>query len=353
MNLKKITLILLIVGLNLKAQDNQKILFSIDSEPVYTKEFINVYKKNINLIDDASKNSIENYLNLYVNYKLKVKEAFELKLDTLQKFKSELNEYKSSLIAPYLKDKNVSEHLIKEAYDRIKKEIDVSHILVFIKPEATSKDTLIAYNKLLEARNIILSGKSFNEVALQFSEDPTVKQNGGRIGYFSGLQMVYPFENNAFNTKIGDISKPFKTKFGYHILQVHDIRDSKGEVEVAHIMVKNDTEAAKIKIDSIYNEIIINKADFFQLAEQVSDDKASATQGGRLNKFGTGRMVESFANEAFKLEKEGDISEPFQTQFGWHIAKLIKKYPIESFEKLKIKIKEQVENDDRSNLIGE
>ncbi|MBI9041346.1 peptidylprolyl isomerase [Lutibacter sp.] len=353
MDLKKITFIVLIIAFNLNAQNNQKVLFSIDNEPVYTQEFVNVYKKNINLIDDSSKKGIENYLNLYVNYKLKVKEAFELRLDTFPKFKSELSEYKSNLIAPYLKDKNVSEHLIKEAYDRITKEVDVSHILLFIKPDATANDTLIAYNKLIEARNLILAGKSFAEVALKYSEDPTVQQNGGRIGYFTGLQMVYPFENTAFNTKIGDVSMPFKTKFGYHIVQVHNVRNAKGEVEVAHIMVKNDSLIAKNKIDDIYAQLVDSNTDFFELATQVSDDKATAPQGGRLNKFGTGQMLESFANEAFKLENEGDFSKPFQTQFGWHIVRLIKKYPIESFEKLRDRITQQVENDERSNLIGE
>ncbi|WP_372746324.1 peptidylprolyl isomerase [Lutibacter sp.] len=353
MNFKYLVLIVLFFGIKLNAQENKNVLFYIDKEPVFTQEFINVYKKNSAIIEETSKNGIESYLDLYVNYKLKVKEAFELKLDTIQKFKKELKEYKESLIAPYLKDKNVSEHLVKEAYDRITKEVDVSHILLFLKPDATANDTLIAYNKLLEARDLLQKGEDFKEVALKYSEDPTVQQNGGRIGYFTGLQMVYPFENEAFNTKINEVSMPFRTKFGYHILKVHNVRNSKGDVEVAHIMIKNDEALAKSKIDSIYTEITTNKADFFELAKLVSDDKASGNNGGKLPKFGTGRMIENFANESFSLKNEGDISKPFQTQFGWHIVKLIKKYPIESFDILKEKLTEQVNNDERSNLIGQ
>lgn len=353
MNFRIVTLIVLFIATNIVAQNNQKVLFSINDEPVFTQEFIDVYKKNSALIEDSSKKGIENYLNLYVNYKLKVKQAYELSLDTFPKFKNELNSYKESLIAPYLKDKKVSEYLINEAYERILKEVDVSHILLFLKPDATPKDTLDAYNKLIEARNLVMNGNHFNDVALKYSEDPTVQQNGGRIGYFTGLQMVYPFENKAFTTNVGDVSMPFRTKFGYHILKVHNIRKSKGDIEVAHIMIKNDSSNAKIKIDSIYNQISTKNADFFELATQFSDDKASAIQGGRLNKFGTGQMVESFAVEAFKLENEGEVSKPFQTQFGWHIVKLLKKYPIESFDKLKEKLTQQVENDERSNLIGE
>lgn len=353
MNFKYLGVFFLFLNFGLLAQNNQKVLFTINNEPVYTQEFINVYNKNSNLIETKDKNGLENYLDLYINYKLKVKEAYELQLDTLQKFKNELHEYRGNLIAPYLKDKEVSEHLIKEAYDRLSNEVDVSHILLFLKPESTANDTLKAYNTLIEARNLIVTGEDFNQVALKYSEDPTVQQNGGRIGFFTGLQMVYPFENAAFKTNKDEVSMPFRTKFGYHILKVHNTRKSNGEVEVAHIMVKNDSVNGKVKIDSIYNQLVTKNDDFFELAKRISDDKASASEGGRLNKFGTGRMVENFANESFKLKNEGDISKPFQTPFGWHIVKLIKKYPIESFDILKAKITEQVNNDERSHLVGD
>ena len=246
------------------------------------------------------------------------------------------------------------ESLIKEAYDRTKNEIKASHILIKLPNNASPEDTLKAYNRIVALKKRIENGEDFAMVAMgkDGSEDPSVSANGGNLGYFTAFQMVYPFENMAYNTPVNQVSMPFRTKFGYHILKVHNVRKSNGEVEVAHIMIKNDSLFAKAKIDSIYNEIILGNKDFFEVAQQISDDKASAVKGGRLDKFGSGRMVESFADESFKLNNEGDISKPFQTQFGWHIVKLLKKYPIESFDNLKSKIAEQVEQDERSNLVG-
>ena len=354
MKVRKLASIFLLIGILANAQKKEKVLFTVDNKPVYTNEFIAIYKKNSSLVDESSKGGIASYLDLYVNYKLKVKEAFDLKLDTLQKFKNELSEYRENLIQPYLKDKTVSENLVKEAYSRLLKEVNVSHILIFLQPNVSEKDTLAAYNKLIEARNLILKGEDFGVVAKQYSQDPSAQQNGGEIGYFSGLQMVYPFENMAFNTPVNQVSMPFRTKYGYHILKVHDIRNSKGEVEVAHIMIKNSAnETAKKRIDSIFNVLKNDASQFESLAKTLSDDKASAVKGGLLDKFGTGRMVESFANEAFKLKNEGEISLPFQTPYGWHIAKLIKKYPVDTFENMKPKLTEQVNKDERSNLIGE
>lgn len=334
------------------SQNNQKVLFTIDDDPVYTDEFVTVYKKNQNLIVDSSKNDVESYLELFVAYKLKVQQAKELKLDTLQEFKNELKQYKSKLVSPYLKDEEVTDKLVHEVYDRLQKEVNVSHILIFLKPEATPKDTLEAYNKLIEARNLILAGDDFSTIAKQYSQDQSVAQNGGEIGYFSAMQMVYPFENVAFSTPIDDVSMPFRTKFGYHILIVNDIRISKGEVEVAHIMLKKGSVNAEQRIDSIYTILEEDSNKFERLANELSEDRASANNGGKLNKFRASQMVEDFSNVAFSLETVGEISKPFQTQYGWHIIKLIQKYPLESFEVMEEGLKQKVENEERSNLIS-
>ena len=352
MKFKYLFLALFFIGFKAFSQENQNILFTIDDEPYYSQEFLTVYKKNLQLVTD-SKSDLGSYLKLFIDYKLKVKEGKALGLDTLQKFKNELKQYKSNLVLPYLKDKEVTNNLIKEAYDRLKKEVNVSHILIFLNPDASPKDTLTAYNALIEARNIILEGNDFAEIAKKYSKDPTVEQNGGRIGYFTALQMVYPFENMAFKTPVNEVSMPFRTKFGYHILKVNDIRESEGEVEVAHIMFKNDsTLAVKRKIDSVYKVLLTDKTGFFELAKKVSEDRASGMKGGILAKFGTGKMIEDFSKVSFSLKNEGDISKPFKTQFGWHIVKLIKKYPIDSFEKMEGKLKQEVERDERSNLIS-
>ncbi|SDW71156.1 peptidyl-prolyl cis-trans isomerase SurA [Lutibacter oricola] len=353
MKLKFALFTLLFVTVKSFSQENSKVLFSIDKEPIYTQEFIRVYNKNLSLIDDSAKNSVEEYLNLFVDYKLKVKQARELKIDTLKTLNKELKQYQESLSLPYLKDKDVTNKLVSEAYERLLKEINVSHILVFAKPNAAPADTLKAYNSLIEARNLIINGADFAEIAKKYSQDPSVKQNGGDIGYFTALQMVYPFENVAYNTAKNEVSMPFRTKFGFHILKLNNERKSLGEVEVAHIMLKNLSEKNKQKIDSIYNLLVNDKQDFFSLAKIVSEDGSSAPRGGKMAKFSYGRMVEDFSKQAFALENNDDISKPFKTKYGWHIAKLIKKYPVQSFEEIKASLTKKIEKDSRSNLIGQ
>jgi len=334
------------------SQNSKHVLFTINNKPYYTQEFINTYKKNLQVTKSNNEN-IKDYLKLFIDYKLKVEEAKNLGLDTIQKFKNEVQQYKNQLIIPYFRNDSLTDKLVEEAYTRLTKEVNISHILIFLSPNAAPKDTLIAYNKLLKARNLILSGEKFEDVANKFSQDPSVKQNGGNIGYFTAFQMVYPFENEAYKTPVNKVSMPFRTKFGYHILKVNNIRNNRGEVEVAHIMIKNDNEKSKQRIDSIYQILIHKKMDFYSLAKKVSDDKASAINGGRLNKFGTGKMIESFTNVAFSLNKENDISKPFKTKYGWHIIKLIKKYPVESFDIIKPKLTDKVKRDERFKVVNE
>jgi peptidyl-prolyl cis-trans isomerase SurA len=333
------------------SQNTSNVLFTIDDEPFYTDEFLSIYAKNKEIISDVNATNVENYLDLFVAYKLKVKAAKDLGLDTVQKFKKELAQYKKQLVLPYLKDEKITEKLVKEAYERLQLEVNASHILIFLQPEATPADTLKAYNSLIEARNKILSGEDFALVAKQFSQDPSVQNNGGEIGYFTALQMVYPFENVAYKTPVGEVSMPFKTKFGYHILKVNDVRPAQGEVEVAHIMIRNSTNAKK-RIDSIYTILSKNPSDFERLARSFSDDTASADSGGKLPRFSYGEMIDEFSEVAFSIENVGEISAPFQTQFGWHIILLLQQFPLEKFEVVEIKLTQQVENDDRSNLIS-
>lgn len=339
-------------SLNVFSQNAENVLFKIDNEPYYTSEFIRTYQKNQHLIQDSSNNSIAKNLDLFVDYKLKVKSARDLGLDTLKSYKSELKQYRNSLVLPYLKDEKVTDKLVKEAYDRLLKEINASHILIFVNEDASPSDTLAAYNKIVEARDLIINDQDFAEIAKKYSQDPSAQENGGDLGYFTALQMVYSFENVAFSTQVGEVSMPFRTKFGYHILKVNDIRPSKGEVEVAHIMLKKTSDNAKTRIDSIYNVLLVNPAEFDEMAIHLSEDYASAPNKGRLNKFSAGQMIESFSNVAFSMQTIGEISKPFETLYGWHIVKLLNKYPIESFEVLEPKLKLQVERDERSNLIG-
>ena len=350
------TLLFGVISMNSQCKKG-KVLFTIENNPVYTSEFLHVYNKNKDVVSEENKKSIEEYLELFVNYKLKLREAYELKLDTIPSYRSEFNKYKNQLIEPFLKDRSVSDRLVKEAYDRMKKEVRARHILVRFSPGAKPSDTLKAYQKIIKARNLVIAGENFESVAEKFSEDKDRAgkvNNGGDLGYFTAFSMLYPFETAAYTTAIGDVSIPFKTKYGYHIVKVEDVRDSKGEIQVAHIMIadkKTDKSFAKKQIDDIYKKM--QQGDEFSfLAKKYSDDKASAVKGGVIRKFSLSKMIQPFANISFNLKNIGDVSEPFQTKFGWHIVKLIKKFPIQDFDVLKEELAKKVAKGERSVLIG-
>jgi peptidyl-prolyl cis-trans isomerase SurA len=339
---------------NLNAQ-NETIL-TIDGENVSKLDFEYVFKKN-NTNTAITTEELDEYMELFINYKLKVREAEDLGMDTMPTFVKELQGYRAQLAAPYLTDSKVDEALIVEAYDRLKQEVRASHILIKVSPDAAPQDTLAAYQQIEEIRNeLIATNGDFDAVAANKSQDPSAKKNKGDLGYFTAFQMVYPFENAAFNTPVNEISGVVKTRFGYHILKVTDKRPSRGELKVAHIVIvdnDNMTKAqqakAKIKIDEIYAKVE-NGADFSLLAKQFSDDKGSASSGGVLPVFGPGKMVPEFEDQAYKLEKPGDICEPFKSRFGWHVIKLIDVIPLPSFEELEPTIKMKVERDSRSTL---
>ncbi len=354
MHFKNILIFIFLLSLNYgNAQQHKKALFTVANEAVYSDEFMKVFNKNRDIVTEENKKSIEEYLELYVNYKLKLKQAYDLKYDTVSTYKKELAQYKEQLITPYLTDNEAADALIKEAYDRTKTEISASHILIMLEPKASPKDTLRTYQKLIEARNKILEGASFETIAKQYSY-PSAKKNGVDLGYFSAFSMVYPFENAAYNTKLNEISMPFKTQFGYHIIKVTDIRESKGEVEVAHIMIKEnkqDSLYAKTKINELSAKL--NQGERFEiLAKLHSDDRNSSINGGKLAKFNTTRMIKPFADVAFSMKNINDISTPFETPYGWHIIKLIKKHPIKDFKVIKGALTKKVKGSKRYKLAG-
>ncbi|PKP18586.1 MAG: hypothetical protein CVU05_13245, partial [Bacteroidetes bacterium HGW-Bacteroidetes-21] len=298
------------------------------------------------------KKALDEYMDLFINFKLKVIEAEALKLDTNPSFVRELQGYRKQLAAPYLVDKDVDDQLLKETYDRMCWDVRASHILINV--DESSTDTAAAYKLISDLRKKALSGESFDTLAYKFSQDPSAKTNYGDLGYFTVFQMVYPFESAAFNTPKGQVSEIVRTKFGYHIIKVVDKRKSKGEVKVAHIMIALPKDAnadqqkqAELKIRDIY-EKIKNGADFAKTAEEVSDDKTSAKKGGELNWFGTGRMVPEFEAASFALAKTGDISQPIKTAFGWHIIKKVDEKPIGTYDELKTTLKNRVAKDARN-----
>jgi peptidyl-prolyl cis-trans isomerase SurA len=263
----------------IKAQEaTSPILMTIAGTPVSKAEFEKVYRKNNNKEGAYDMKDVREYLDLYINYKLKVKEAEEEKLDTSQAFLNELKGYRKQLAQPYMTDKEVTDALIKEAYDRLQKDVRASHILLNLALDALPKDTLATYNRAIKIRDLIMKGADFAKVARDSSNDPSAKENGGDLGYFTGMQMVYPFESAAYNTKPGQVSMPVRTKFGYHLIKVVDVRDAQGEIKVAHIMIKAPSNApdsvakpAKAKIDEIYQKLKSGEK-FEDLATKFSDD---------------------------------------------------------------------------------
>ena len=298
-------------------------------------------------------------MDLFVGYKLKVNKANKLGLQDGQAYQNELKSYRTQLAKNYFNDTKITEELIEEGYNRLQKEIKASHILILVDENAAPADTLVAYNKLKDIRNRIVKGEKFEDLAKQLSEDPSAKENNGDLGYFTAFRMVYPFENAAFTTSKGEVSKIFRTRFGYHIVKVNDVRPNRGEVTVAHIMTLNpkpedeDQKKAENMINDIYKKI--NQGEKFEeLAKQFSEDKSSSTKGGVLNKFSSGQLSsEEFENVAFTLKNSGDISMPFQSQFGWHIVKLIEKHPVKTLDEMKVELENKIGKDDRSKKIVE
>ena len=340
------------------AQKNDTVLLTIDNQKVTKGEFERIYKKN-NSISKTDKKSVKDYLDLFINYKLKVIEAEKLGYDTIKSFKKELAGYRDQLAKPYLEDTAATDELLKEAYDRSKYEVNASHILVKLDEYASPADTLAAYNKIMGIRQRIISGESFEEVARATSDDPSAKLNGGELGWFSVFRMVYPFETAAYVTPVGKVSMPIRTRFGYHIVKVNGKRPAIGDVKIAHIMVlfepdkQNRVKLAKTKIDKYY-QMLRNGADFAEVAMKYSEDKRSAPRSGDIGWFkpSNGSLPPSLENAVYNLKNIGDYSMPVVSDYGWHIIKLLGKRPFESFEEMKPELKQKLSRDSRNMISG-
>lgn len=324
------------------------ILATVGNHPITVDDFDYIFKKNSSGIESATPQDISSYLDLYINFRLKLLDAKLMGLDTLATYKSELLKYREQLIEPFLKDDEMVNRLAVEAYHRLKRDINASHILIQVAPNAKPTDTITALNKITEARNKIMEGASFESIALEYSQDPSVIENKGNLGYFTAFNMIYPFENICFNTNINEVSMPFRTNFGYHIVKINDNRPTKGELEVAHIMMNKNEEEGSIQ--EVYQKLLQGE-NFETLAKKYSTDQNSAINGGKLPKFRAGRLVKEFEEVAFNLQ-EGEVSKPFKSYYGWHIVKVLKLYPLASFEEMKSDLISRVQNDHRSEIIN-
>ena len=350
--------VLLVVVSQLSAQNAKEVLFKIDDKPYYTDEFIRIYKKNLDLVKDDSQKDLNHYFDLFLGYKLKVAKAYKLGLQHGTKYQNELNSYRNQLAKGYLNDSKVTSKLIEEAYTRNLTELRASHILISFDESVKGTDTIPFYNRALELKRRIEKGEKFEDVAVVESQDPSVKDNKGDLGFFTAFRMVYPFECAAYKTPVGQLSNPVRTRFGYHIIKVTDSRSNKGEVAVAHIMLAKpaDNNAVLLEknqktIAEIYTKLQQGE-NFEALAAQFSEDKSTASKGGVLQRFGAGQLsAEEFENVAFSLKNKGAISQPFETQFGWHIVKLIDQFPIQPLDQMKAELENKIKRDERSLII--
>jgi len=339
-------------------EDANKILVTIADKEITLGEFSRIYEKNKKLDILGEPKSCEDYLDLFVNYKLKVAEAEDEGLDTLQKFKTEFAGYVGQLAEPYLLDQSVDSAIVKEAYERMKYDVKASHILIKVSPVASPADTAKAYEKLLRIRQRLINGEDFEKVAKATSDDPSAKNNGGDLGYATAFTFVYPFENVMYSTEVGEISNIFKTKYGYHVLKVTDKQPSRGQVNISHIMVlapksqqsSAEWNTAKETIDSIYIKLK-NGENFEELAKKYSTDTKSSNNGGNLGWLSNSMpLPQEFKDAMFALETPGNFSEPIKTPYGYHILKLNEKKAMQPFAEIEKDLRKKVAKDEvRSN----
>lgn len=330
------------------------VLFTVDDDPVPVSEFVYIYTKTNGPKADFSLPSLSEYLELYKKFKLKVRRAREMQLDTLSGLRQELAGYRKQLAGNYLIDKEVTNLLIEEAHERMKKDIRFSHILVKLESNAAPEDTMRAWKKIQEAaRN--LGGKSFEQVVKEFSEDETTVDQQGDLGYFTAIfpNGFYDLETAVYTTPLNKTAGPVRTKLGYHLIRVTDIRPARGEMEAAHILIRKDPRAeednSRARIDSIYRALQ-NGADFARMARELSEDRLSASKGGNIGVFGINRYEKPFEDAAFALAQDGAYSAPVFTTAGWHIIQRIKGPVDEPMDQARRRLEPRVKRDDRFEL---
>lgn len=356
--MKKVFIVLVIFFsyfINPYAQENDPVLFTVDGNPVHVSEFLYIYQKNNGQNADFSEQSLKEYLDLYTRFKLKVHKARQMKLDTIPELISELAGYRKQLSKSYLVDKEVNQKLIREVFERRKKDLNVSHILILSKDAANMEQDAEAKAKIFLVYDKLKKGGNFAELAREYSEDKSSSFSGGNLGYVTAMlpDGFYNFENVIYNLEPGQYSEPFKTDYGYHIAKVNRERPARGKIEAAHIMIKRKTgqnpQEARELIDSLYQRLLEGD-NFEMLAKKYSMDKKTSVKGGYIGVFGINKYEKFFEDEAFKLKNDGDFTKPFKTSAGWHIIKRISKPDLDDFDMAKRAIAADVSKDSRFGI---
>ncbi|MCW5910328.1 MAG: peptidylprolyl isomerase [Cyclobacteriaceae bacterium] len=347
--------IILLFPVSLQAQQKKSAkaspLFTAAGTPVSTDEFSYTYRKNHqNNPQDFTEEKVNEYLQLFINFKLKVAEAHSRGLDTTAKFNSEFKTYREELKKPYRAEEDALEKLVQQTYKRLTEEVRAAHILISVNADAPPADTLAAFQKAQDIRKRIVAGEDFEKLARELSQDPSAKLNGGDLGYFTALQMVGPFEEAAYATPVGGLSPVVRTRFGYHIIQVKDRKPARGEVEVSHILLRagGDDGALRSKVFSAHDQLRGGRS-WDEVCREFSDDKNTSEQGGRLRAFGVGALasVPEFEAMAFSMKQPGEISDPFQSSLGWHIIRLERQIPLPPQKEMEASLRRRLGRDER------
>jgi len=339
-----------IAGLFAQKADD-RVLFTVEGNPVGVEEFTYIYAKTNGDKADFSEPTLQEYLDLYVKFKLKVQRAKEMRLDTIKALQEELAGYRRQLADSYLVDRAIGDRLISEAYDHLKQDVDISHILVAMKTDASPADTLAAHTKAMATLERINKGAAFADVAKEVSDDRYSKDRGGRVGFTTALYPagLYNLEYAAYQAPLNKVTGPIRTNAGYHLLLVHERRPARGEVEAAHIMMRTDNQdeaTAKARIDSVY-QALQGGAAFDALAKAVSQDERTASNGGYIGFFGISRYEKPFEDAAFGITADEGYSKPFKTSLGWHVIKRISRKEIQPFAAEKPRLEGKVRQDPR------
>jgi len=339
--------IFLLVAGHLQAQT----LFTYGPKTVSREEFLRAYNKN-NTSADNSEKAYRDYLDLYTRFKLKVQAAYDAQLDTLSAQATELRNFREQIAEGFMNDESSVQLLVDEAFERSQKDLRISQIYIPFR----GGDTLAAYQKAMDAYHKLQSGADFSSVAEAYSTDESVHSTKGDIGFITVFTLPYEFESIAYHTTVGKVSYPYRSKTAYHIFKITAERPAIGKMKAAQILIgflpnpdEKEKTTKKILADSIYNALL-NGASFKEMVAKYSNDNISYQSGGLLPEFGAGRYSEAFENAAFSLPKDGDISKPVLTSFGYHIIMRISREPVNADKNNKedlAKLKQAVQADKR------
>lgn len=353
----------------LKAQEvkDDPIIIEIGDEKIRQSEFMRSFNQSnteLSKMSEADKrNALKEYVYLYTNFRLKIKAALDERYDTASSFEKEYSVYRDEIAAPYLIDSQSLENIMQEVYRRNQQAVRASHIMVALPRNPSPEDTLKAYNKAMDIyAKAIEKGADFKKLAIAFSEDPSVKThesrnsdktiegNGGDLGYFSVFDMVLPFEDAAYGLEIGEISKPVRSEYGYHIIKLVDKVNIYGKTSIQHIWVGSVSERDSARMLSVINDAYrrLNAGeDFNKVVQDCSEDRRSLPVNGLLEDVPAKRMVPEYVKEISKL-KVGEYSQPFKTKYGWHIIKVVKKDTIPPLNDMRAFYKQRISRDQRS-----